>query len=174
MKNPEHIFFCGFMGCGKSTHGKKMAELLKMPFVDLDKFIEKKNQQTIQNIFTNLGEAEFRLLETRYLKELIELNPNKLIALGGGTVCFNNNLQLVKNNGLLVYLEMPVKALVVRLGQSKQERPLIKNLSSVQLETFIENKLIERNEFYKQAHLIVDGISLNYNKLQSQLLEFQK
>lgn len=174
MKEGQNIFLCGFMGCGKTTHGRKMAKLLNMPFVDLDKFIEMKTQMTIQHIFDSEGEDAFRQMETQYLNEIIEQQENHLIALGGGTVCFNNNIDLVKNNGLLVYIEMPVKALVERLGRSKQKRPLIKKLTSEQLETFIEEKLEIRNTFYKQAHISVDGVNLNYTKLKDQLLEFKK
>jgi len=69
----HHIFLCGFMGSGKSTHGKKLAGILKKPFVDLDQYIQNKENKTVQFIFDNEGENEFRKLETTYLKELIKI-----------------------------------------------------------------------------------------------------
>lgn len=169
----ERIFLCGFMGCGKSTHGKKLAAILKRPFIDLDQYIQKQENKTIQFIFDNEGEDEFRRLETKCLQEIIELHKTSVISLGGGTVCFNNNVELIKQNGLLIYIEMPATALAQRLANSKQNRPLLKPLSSDQLLSFIENKLSERNVFYKQAHVIADGINLNYLQLH-QLIESYK
>lgn len=174
MPGAQHIFLCGFMGCGKSTHGKKMAALLKYSFIDLDKYIQEKENKTVQFIFENEGEKEFRKLETHYLEEVIKKDKSHVVALGGGTVCFNNNINLVKKNGTLVYIEMPAKALAERLQKSKQKRPLLNDVSSAELIPFIEQKLKERNVFYKEANVIVDGINLNYLQLHQLLLEFKK
>lgn len=161
------------MGCGKSTHGKKMASLLKYSFVDLDKYIQEQEHKTIQFIFENEGEEEFRKLETHYLDEVSRKKENMVISLGGGTVCFNNNLDIVKNNGILVYIRMSPKALAERLLKSRQKRPLLNNVSAEALPEFIENKLRERDKFYSQAHITVDGVNLNYLQLHQSLLEFK-
>jgi shikimate kinase len=174
MPGAEYIFLCGFMGCGKSTHGKKMASLLKYSFIDLDKYIQEKENKSIQFIFENEGEEEFRKLETRYLKEVTRNKQNSVIALGGGTVCFNNNLELVKKSGILVYIRMPARALAERLLNSTQKRPLLKNILPAELPDFIEKKLGERNPFYLQADIIVDGVNLNYLQLHQSLLEQKK
>ncbi|MGZ3899269.1 MAG: shikimate kinase [Bacteroidia bacterium] len=174
MPATQHIFLCGFMGCGKSTHGKKMASLLKYGFIDLDKYIQEKENKTVQFIFENEGEEEFRRLESHYLGEVIKKKESNVIALGGGTVCFNNNIDPIKKNGILVYIEMPAKALAERLQKSRQNRPLLNSLTAEALPSFIENKLKERNAFYRQAHIIVDGINLNYLQLHRSLLEFKK
>jgi shikimate kinase len=174
MPGAEHIFLCGFMGCGKSTHGKKMASLLKYSFIDLDKYIQEKENKSIQFIFENEGEEEFRKLETRYLKEVTRHEQNSVIALGGGTVCFNNNIDLVKKSGILVYIRMPARALAERLLNSKQTRPLLKNILAAELPDFIEKKLEERNPFYLQADIIADGVNLNYLQLHQLLLEQKK
>lgn len=174
MHSGKHIFLCGFMGCGKSTHGKKMASILKCGFVDLDRYIQEKENKTIQFIFENEGEHEFRKLESHYLKEVIKKEEQHIISLGGGTVCFNNNLEVVKKNGILVYIEMPAKALAVRLQKSHQYRPLLNGLTPLQLPDFIENKLNERNQFYRQADIITDGVNINYLQLQRSILEIQK
>jgi shikimate kinase len=169
----KHIFLSGFMGSGKSTHGKKLAGLLKLPFVDLDLYIQTKENKTVQFIFDNEGEEHFRELETKYLKELITLEPH-VISLGGGTVCFNNNLELVKNNGLLIYIEMSAEMLAERLQKSKQKRPLLKPVPSENLNKFIEEKLRERNGFYNQAHIKMSGFNLNHLQLHHLIIELKK
>lgn len=171
MRARKHIFLCGFMGCGKSTHGKKVARILKKPFIDLDKYIQEKENKTVQFVFDNEGENEFRKLESKYLKEIIELNNESIVSLGGGTVCFNNNIELIKNNGVLVYIQMPAEALAERLQKSKQKRPLLKNVTAENLPGFIANKLRERDKFYLQADIIVNGINLNHLQLHQTLIE---
>lgn len=160
MSKGGHIFLCGFMGSGKSTHGKKLAMALKRPFEDLDKYIQKKENKTIDFIFRHEGESAFREMETNCLKDLVMSKENLVVALGGGTVCFNNNIELIKQNGILVYIEMPVKALTERLKKSRQSRPVLKNATGEELETLIDTKLEERKRFYQQADVTVDGINL--------------
>lgn len=162
------------MGCGKSTHGKKLAGILKKPFTDLDLYIQTKENKTVQFIFDNEGEEQFRILETKYLNELIKQDAETIISLGGGTVCFNNNIELVKENGILIYIEMPAAALAERLQKSKQKRPLLKNVAPENLNNFIEAKLEERNKFYRQAHIIMSGISLTHLQLHKAIIEFRK
>ncbi|MBA3665111.1 MAG: shikimate kinase [Bacteroidetes bacterium] len=174
MPAPKNIFLCGFMGCGKSTHGKKLASLLKYAFVDLDKYIQKRENKTVQFIFENEGEEEFRRLETFYLKEVIDPKKEQVIALGGGTVCFNNNIELIKKSGILVYIDMPATSLRDRLQRSRQKRPLLENIAAADLTAFIEGKLKERNPFYMQSHITVNGINLNHLQLQQLLLETGK
>lgn len=171
MSATQHIFLCGFMGCGKSTHGKKLAGILKLPFVDLDAYIQEKENKTVQFIFDNEGEKQFRELETKYLEELISKNSSHVISLGGGTVCFNNNIETVKKSGILIYIEMPAKALAERLQRSKQKRPLLKNVIPANIEQFIEEKLEERNKYYNQAHIIMSGINLNHMQLHQLILQ---
>jgi shikimate kinase len=161
------------MGCGKSTHGKKIAGLLKMPFTDLDAYIQKKESKTVQFIFDNEGESEFRKLETKYLIEVIGDKKEQVISLGGGTVCYNDNLSLIKGKGVLIYIEMPSSALAERLEKSKQKRPLLKNVPSSELSSFIEKKLEERNKFYRQANIIVNGIDLNHLQLHQLLIDYK-
>lgn len=174
MNDGQHIFLCGFMGCGKSTHGKKLAIIDGLAFFDLDKYIEEKEKTTIQSIFDTAGENYFRELETKYLKELATNNKQCVIALGGGTVCFNNNIELAKENGLLVYIKMSADSLAERLSKSKQKRPLIKKLESKELHTFISNKLNEREFFYSQSHLVVNGLGLTPKKLSKLILDGKK
>ena len=174
MQIKQHIFLCGFMGCGKSTHGKKLSVILNLPFIDLDQYIQNKEHKTVQFIFDNEGEEEFRRLETKYLNELILNSENHVISLGGGTVCFNNNVDLIKKNGLLIYIEMSSEALAERLSKSKQKRPLLNNVPLENLNAFIKNKLDERSSFYLRANITIEGSNLNYSHLHRLIIEYKK
>jgi shikimate kinase len=162
------------MGSGKSTQGKKLATLLRMRFIDLDKHIQKEENKTIQNIFEIKGERAFRDLETKYIHELIQEKNDKIVSLGGGAVCFNNNIQLLKENGVLVYLQMPALALAERLLKSRQNRPLIKNVAPSDLPNFIESKLNERLQYYQQADITINGIDCKVEELNNQIVAFKK
>jgi shikimate kinase len=96
------IFLIGFMGCGKSTIGKKLAKTLSCKFIDLDKYIERKTGESIQQIFKEKGEKYFRVLETESLMEICE-SDNLVIATGGGTPCFFDNMQRILARQLFHY-----------------------------------------------------------------------
>lgn len=166
----NHIFLTGFMGSGKSTLGRKLAPLLNLPFIDLDTFIEKKENTRIASIFETQGEAAFREKETSYLKEIAALPP-AVVALGGGTVCFGNNLELAKQRGLLIYLELPVTVLANRISNSRHERPLLKGLSGEALLQTIDEKLAQRKPYYTQAQLTVSALGLTAPDLKTIILE---
>src|SRR4051812_6283062 len=101
----QHIFLTGFMGSGKSTAGAKLATVLKRKFIDLDAYIEKRENRTIIQIFEEETEEGFRKIESDSLLEICKYK-DLVVSLGGGTVCFNNNLEVIKSNGTLVYIEL--------------------------------------------------------------------
>lgn len=160
------------MGCGKSTFGKKLSLSSGLPHIDLDSYIEKHESRTISSIFENEGEETFREIESSYLRELLAQSGAKIISLGGGTVCNQNNLILIKSSGTLIYIELTAKSLTQRLLSGKQKRPLLKNLSDEDLFLFVEKKLQERLAFYKEAHLVLNGLNLNVKGVLKQL-EFE-
>lgn len=145
------ISLIGFMGCGKSTTGKKIAKKLSYDFIDLDHYIEAQEKMTISEIFEKYGEATFRQMETDTLKTLMNYNGNAILSLGGGTPCFNDNMQIIKEKSKSFYLDFPAKVLFDRLQQGKHKRPLIASLNDDELMQFINNKIEERRSFYEQA-----------------------
>ena len=158
------LFLTGYMGSGKSTLGEKLASKLNYGFIDLDKFIESEYHQTIPEIFASKGEGEFRAMENNSLKKLIE-KDNVVIACGGGTPCYFNNMELMKNNGITVYIKLSVDALIKRLLVAKEKRPLIENKTEADLKTFITRQLEKREDFYHQAQYTVKGKDLNVEEL---------
>lgn len=158
------IFLIGYMGSGKSTVGKKLAAKIGYEFIDLDKFIESEYQQTIPQIFASKGEKEFRAMEHNTLKKVIE-KSNLVVACGGGTPCYYNNMELMNNNGTTVYLKMSVDALVSRLSNAKDKRPLIENKTPDELHAFVNRQLEKREDTYHLAQYIVKGKDLDIDEL---------
>ena len=150
------IILMGFMGCGKSTIGRLLAKKLGYEFIDLDDAIQQDSEKTISEIFEKYGESHFRKLESKVLKKVVASNKDIVLALGGGTPCFNNNLKLV-NKHPSVYINCGVDVLNARLEKEKKHRPIIANQSSAGLRKFIASKLGERRAYYKQATYTVVG-----------------
>ena len=143
-------FLIGFMGSGKSLIGKQLSEKLRLKYIDLDNFIEKSENRTISDIFNNSGETYFRELEEKYLKKMIK-EDNLLVSTGGGTPTFHGLIDTMNNVGETIYLECCTETLFERLNKDKEKRPMISTLSDESLRRYIENKLEERNFFYKKA-----------------------
>ncbi len=166
------IFLIGFMGCGKSTLGKKLAVKLGYDFVDLDHQIEKNIGTVIGTYFAEHGEAAFRKLESETLKTF-DYPANAVIATGGGTPVFFDNMDWMNANGLTLYIEMSPAALAKRLENGKEKRPLLRDLHDDALIEFIENRLTERDVFYKRAALIMPGVDLNADAMRAVILSRQ-
>lgn len=147
------IFLLGFMGSGKSHTGRRLAELTGMQFIDLDYWIENQQDRTIPTIFESEGETAFREIERTALHDMKQFE-NVIIACGGGTPCFFDNMDWMNQHGLTVYLDTPVEILVKRLKPERAHRPLLKNLSEPELYQFVEKKLMERFFYYQQAQVI--------------------
>ena len=158
------IYLIGFMGSGKSTAGKKLAKKLQFSFTDLDDMIEQKYRITIPSIFSRFDEAAFRKIEHETLKQTLSLNKH-VISTGGGTPCFYDNIGLINQNGISVYLHLKAKSLYSRLMNSKKKRPLLAQKPPEKVLDFINKKLNEREFFYKKAHLTVEAESLDFNEL---------
>lgn len=154
------------MGSGKSTAGKKLASLLGWTFIDLDKSIEEYIGKTIPEIFSQNGEAYFRDIETQLLKKP-QAQTNTIISTGGGTPCSDDNMDFMLGTGLTLYLKLTPRQLKSRLSESKEERPLIKDLEPQKLLSFIEEKLADRERWYDRSDIIIDGEDLDINLLHS-------
>ncbi|MGG9960597.1 shikimate kinase [Ferruginibacter sp. SUN106] len=159
-KPVHNIFLIGFMGNGKTYWGKLWAAESGLEFFDLDHVIEKEEQKTIAAIFEENGEAYFRQKETDVLKTFSQ-KTNCIIACGGGTPCFNNNMQWMNDNGTTVYLAATPADIFKRVIGEQAKRPLIKDLSPDELIIFIEKKLQERAPVYNTAKIILPVTEIN-------------
>jgi shikimate kinase len=153
----NRIFLIGYMGCGKTTLGKRLAAALGFAFIDLDGFIEEKYHKSVVDIFAEMGQDKFREMEKNALSEVAEFE-NTVIATGGGAPCFFDNIDTMNGAGLSVYIKLSPEQLATRLENSRAgKRPLIAGKSGEELRSFITDGLLQREKFYLQARLIVAG-----------------
>jgi shikimate kinase len=137
-------------GSGKSTWGKKLANALKYSFIDLDEMIEKTTGMSIENIFEQKGEEYFREIEHKCLLETSVLS-NVLVSTGGGCPCYFNNMEIMNNEGITIYINANKGILVDRILNAKKQRPLFFNLLKPEIEVKIDELLIKRKDYYSQA-----------------------
>lgn len=159
------IYLVGYMGCGKSTIGRKVADLLGISFVDLDKYIEERYFKSVPAIFAEEGELGFREKERTSLLEVSQFE-NVVVGTGGGTPCFFDNMELMNANGITVYIAPDTAVLATRLIKSRTERPLIAGKSRDELISFINNSMLKRTPFYEKSKIIIRG----ENNLDPQLV----
>ncbi len=144
------IFLVGYMGSGKSSMGAALAKELNVNFFDLDKVIEKKAGKDVTAIFATDGEKHFRDLEKQCLTELLE-EDNCVIACGGGTPCFFDNMEKMNEAGVVIYLKMSTDHLAERLEAEKDTRPLLNGKSGHELWTLVHETLQQREPDYLKA-----------------------
>ena len=165
----RHVFLIGFMGSGKTHWGRVVAEQLGCLFLDLDVFIEANEGMTISEIFSSSGENGFRELERDYLRQLAALPP-AIVATGGGTPCFFDNMDWMKAHGVTIYLKTPPEVLFERLKNERLHRPLLKNLNDAGLREFIRERLELREPFYNRSDMVLgqkdaEAVFLNEEKM---------
>lgn len=144
------VFLIGYMGSGKSTLGRLVSRATGIDFIDLDHYIENRYHSSIRELFEHHGEEGFRELERRMLHEVGEME-NVLVACGGGTPCFFDNIDYINKAGKAVWLETPLPILHSRLLRGQYKRPLISSLNSDELKTFIAEGLKKREKYYSKA-----------------------
>lgn len=154
------IFLIGFMGSGKSTLGKAIARRSGMQFIDLDQYIECRFHANIRDIFASRGEEGFRDIERRMLAEVSQFE-DVVIACGGGTPCFFDNMDLMNRAGITVMLDASVARLHERLKLGRTRRPLIAGMTDDQLLDYINAALAARMEFYSRASFIFPADELD-------------
>lgn len=148
-----NIYLVGFMASGKTTLGGQLAKLLGMHYIDMDEYVEQQTGKTIRQIFVTQGEEHFRKLENEILLELIN-KDGLVVATGGGSPCFYNNMEAMNAKGITVYIKVSVTELVNRLADSKIDRPLLWGKSVDELTAYINEMLRLRDPFYSTAKLI--------------------
>lgn len=149
------IFLVGFMGVGKTYLGRALAKSLGFDFVDLDELIENRIGMSVPSIFQQFGEPAFRQMEAESLRSLTDL-PSVVVATGGGSPCFHDNMAWMNENGITVYLQASPVLLAERLHHEKAVRPLLANVPDEGLRNFIEAKISERANFYENCQIQFD------------------
>ncbi|QJX46463.1 shikimate kinase [Hymenobacter taeanensis] len=165
------LYLIGMPGAGKTTLGRGLATAYEVPFRDLDQEIVRREQRSIPDIFLQDGEAYFREREAAVLRDLVAELPNLVLATGGGTPCFHQNLELLLETGLALYLAVPIPELVRRVQQQAASRPLLAALpDATALETRLTETLAARQQFYDRAPLRCAASACSVEAVQ-QLIE---
>lgn len=156
------------MGSGKSTLGRKLARLAGLDFIDLDKYIEERYCRSVSAIFASEGEEDFRKKERKALEEVSEFD-RVVVATGGGTPCFFNNMELMNQTGITLFLDVTPEVLARRLSASKTERPLIKGKTGSELDSFVAGNLLARRRFYEQSKFIIYDDSVKPSEILTRI-----
>ncbi len=163
---PARIILMGYMGSGKTTVGRALAQDLGMPFYDLDWYIESRMRKSVKQIFDERGEEGFRIIERNMLHEVAEFE-NVVISCGGGTPCFFDNIEYLNRQGETVYLKCEPDVLHKHLSMGKTVRPLLLGKTPEEVKAFIGQQLKQRDPYYTQAKHTVDVTLMdNYEKLK--------
>ena len=156
------VFLIGYMGCGKTTLGEPLARVMGRQFVDLDIYIEQQCGMTAKEVFMTRGEALFRKLERKALREIAANASNTIVACGGGTPLQAGNMELMNRVGITVWLRTSVDRIVSRLvlPEQRSKRPLLNDMNDNEIKDSVARGLETRAPFYEQAQLQFDSTLL--------------
>lgn len=151
----KRIFLVGFMACGKTTTGRRIAKKYNLDFIDLDAYIENRFHKTVSQIFADKGEEGFRIIERNMLQEVAGFE-DVVIAAGGGTPCFFDNMDIMNDAGETVYLKATPEMLCTSLTMNgTAKRPLVANKTKEELLDYVSTTLAKREPFYQKAKHIM-------------------
>lgn len=168
----KKVFLIGYMGVGKSTLGKRLANALGLPFYDLDREIEKTESLSINEIFAKKGELHFREMESRLLKDFCFRRQPFVLATGGGAALLKGNMDTMKDAGLTLWLDMPMETVLSRLAHS-EDRPLLKNVPPANRKDFVETHFAERLPHYRTADMRFESSNVNAERLAGLVADIQ-
>ena len=156
-KKGDHIILIGMSASGKTSLGEALSIALNIPFIDTDEEIEKKAGKSISEIFQSDGEAQFRAYESRIIRQLIDF-PKSVVAVGGGLPCHNNHMDVILDMGIVIYINVNIEVLSVRISKNQMDRPLYAGLDFSEIEDKTRALKLERERFYQRAHKHIDAI----------------
>lgn len=159
------------MGAGKTTIGRELANKLNIDFIDLDTEIEKYSKLSLTTLFKIHGEIKFRKEERKVLMDILNKKQHFVLALGGGTPAYYDNIQQINKECQSIYLRLNPAELNQRLVHEKETRPLISHLNDEDLTEFIAKHLFERRAFYEQAQTTIDIKQKTIDELISEIIQ---
>ena len=165
----KNIVLTGFMGTGKTTVGRALAKKLQMRLVDIDEEIEKSQKISINDIFSRYGEPHFRDIETAMIQELSR-DKNIIISTGGGAVLRDENMEALKENGIIFCLNATAETILERTGRS-QDRPLLKVENPKEK---INELLAYRRPFYERAGIMIETDGKTPLEVVQEIMEIVK
>lgn len=157
-------FIIGYKNCGKTTIGKKLAARLNMEFIDLDELIENREGKSVPEIYVEIGDDGFRVKEWEVLKEIVE-KDNMVVALGGGTPCHCDNMNLIEKYGEVIYIQLDSDTLVSRLKDATKDRPIVLNKTDEELRDYVQDIRDKCEHHYLRAKYYVDGKNITVERI---------
>jgi shikimate kinase len=171
----KKLFLVGYMGCGKSTLGRKLSKVTNFRFVDMDSEIEQREGASVGDIFKFAGEEYFRRAERTLIEELAETEGDMIISTGGGAPTWTDNMEYMNRKGKCVYLRRTAQQIASRLSPNgRQKRPKLRGLNDEELVAFMTQNMAEREPFYMQARHIVDCAERSDAEIINIILEYLK
>lgn len=166
------LFLVGYMGCGKSTLGRKLARRLNVAFTDTDARVEQREGASVADVFRYEGEERFREVEREVLEQVIAEDAGAVISTGGGLPVWRGNMARMNEAGRTVYLRRSAGRIAARLSPyGRQKRPRLRGLDDAELVGFMARDMAAREPFYTQAHLIVDCDTMSDDEVVEYILE---
>ncbi len=166
-------FLVGYMGCGKTTLGRKLAKRLGVPFVDTDERVEQAEGATVADIFRYQGEAYFREAERRVLEDIIEGMDAGVIATGGGLPTWGDNMERMNAVGRTIYIERSASQIAKRLTPyGRQKRPALQGLDDAALVRYIDDNIERRRTFYERASVTLAASRGSDEELLKEMLKW--
>ena len=151
------LFLIGYMGCGKSSLGRKLAKAADMEFVDMDSLIEQREGAAVSDIFRYEGEEYFRGLERAIIDEVAASDGDMIISTGGGVPAWQDNMAKINSVGKSFYLRRTAEQIASRLSpHGRQKRPKLRGLNDEELVAFMRENMAEREPYYMQATHCID------------------
>jgi shikimate kinase len=168
------VYLIGMPASGKTTIGKQVAKKTNFSFIDLDDVISAKEEVSIKQLFQDKGEAYFREIESKYLKEVSQTKTNTVISLGGGTPCFYDNMDVILSSGKVFHINAPDYIIISRIKKGITERPLFAGLNENELSDKINQLLKEREPFYLKAHHQIDTHTRSKKQIVEEIINHIK
>jgi len=162
------IYLVGYMGAGKSTAAKRLANRLGWEVADTDEMFEEKYRISVDDFFQKYDEPLYRKLESEILKST-ESSEHVVIATGGGTACYYDNMEWMNRHGCTVFMRISPQAAVDRVLHSRHKRPLARGKSEAELMEYVNWHYASRLPFYEQAQLTVKSEDFDLDGLLSNL-----
>lgn len=167
------LFLVGYMGCGKSTLGRKLSRRMRWPIIDTDHQIEEREGASVADIFRYEGEEHFRREERRLMEELVADEWQMIISTGGGLPTWSDNMDYMNRAGLTVYIRRSAEQIASRLSPyGRQKRPSLRGLNDEELVSFMQRHMAERSPWYERAALTLDGDRYGDEELVEQVLNY--
>lgn len=167
------IFLVGYMGCGKSTLGRRLARRLGVPFIDTDSRVEEREGASVSDLFRYEGEQRFREIEREVLDASIAEYPSAVISTGGGLPVWGDNMARMNAAGCTVYLRRSAENIAGRLSPyGRRKRPRLQGLNDEELVAFMTRDMASREPFYSRAKLILACDSLPDDELVERIVAY--